>query len=331
MADDIANSIPETQLRFDMNPSGISECLVDKNKAVVPWGMGHVDNPNAISKLLVREVQEKCMPLEVSLVPQNGGISGKTGHAQGGFLRHEPISTSPGGTETNYSVFGITAKHNLRTVTDPFQQVYVPTTAQFKLPRRFAKLVSKDLGWKPTKADIIDLRAGAEALPAVLEYGVDISVGELIKSPSEFVTEKKKSFARVRKGFRPARGQKVGIAVWFPEESKPNQTTVAGAFESKIDISDDLLRAIFGEHGRVNIYTGVIKYVGGNFIEYDINSFTGCSGAIVFLLDCDQPDSVDPHDYGKAIAIHCGAHPTVGDRNVGFLINSHPLLGLDEE
>lgn len=45
-------------------------------------------------------------------------------------------------------------------------------------------------------------------------------------------------------------------------------------------------------------------------IEYNINSFTGCSRAVVFLLDKGQPeDSVQECDYA-------GAYPTLGERNL---------------
>lgn len=37
---------------------------------------------------------------------------------------------------------------------------------------------------------------------------------------------------------------------------------------------------------------------------HDINTFKGCSLAIVFLLDKDQPDSVRENDNGKAIGVH---------------------------
>jgi len=320
MADEIADSIPEQQLRFNMNPIGVSECLVDNSKTVVPWGMGHVDDPNAISQLLVREVREKCMPLEVYLARESGAISGRIGHAQGGFIRCEPIQTSPGGSTTNFSVFAITAKHNLHRVTDMLQQVYVPYMTHFKVPLGVARFDSPDLGWVPNAGDLYDLRAGLEARPAVLEYGIGVSLGNLITDPSEFVTGKKKSFARVRpdspsrKGFKPMKGQKVGMAVWFPEEGKPTKKTVAGALEDEVDITDTQLKAIYGEPGQVNVYTGEILYVRKDFIEYDINSFTGCSRAVVFLLDVG--------DYGKAVAIHSNAHPVIVDRNVSFLINS---------
>lgn len=333
MADDIAYAIPEQQLRFNMNPTGVSECLVEPNKTVVPWGLGHVDDPDAISTLLVREIQQKCMPLEVFLLPEGGASSGKTGHAQGGFIRVDPIQARPGGKSImNYSVLPITAKHNLRRVTNLQQEVYVPFMAHFKVPHGLSLVNSPDTGWVPGEDDAYDLRAGLAARPAVFEYGIDVTLGQLVTNPSEFVTGENKSFARVRpdsasqRGFQVMRGQKVGIAVWFPEEAKPNKITVAGAMENEVDISDTKLKAIYGEPGQVNIYTGEIKYVGKDFIEYDINSFTGCSGAVVFLLDQGQPDSVDPSDYGKAVAIHSGAHPTLSERNVGFLINSHPSL-----
>ena len=109
-----------------------------------------------------------------------------------------------------------------------------------------------------------------------------------------------------------------------PEESKPTRETIAGAFDDdEADISTEDIERIFGKPGKVNIYTGEITYVGLHHIEYDINTFTSCSGACVFLLDKNQPDSVDPADWGKVVAIHSGAHPTLGDRNFGFKINSH--------
>ena len=332
MADDIADSVLERQHRFNINPTGVAECLVDTGKTVVPWGLGHVDDPKVVSKLLVREVREKCMPLEIFFDPESGTVSVKTGHAQGGFIRCESIQTSPGGSSTHYSVFAITAKHNLRRVSDLLQQVHRPYMAHFRVTHGLARFDSPDLDWVPKLDDRYDLRAGVETRPAVLEFGIDISVGSLITNPSDFVTGKNKSFSRVRTdpttkaGYEPKKGQKVGMAVWFPDEAKPTTKTVAGALEDEVDITDAQLKAIYGKPGQVNIYTGEILYVGKDFIEYNINSFTGCSGAVVFLLDVNQPDSVDQSDYGKAIAIHSGAHPVIGDRNVGFLINSHPLV-----
>ena len=85
------------------------------------------------------------------------------------------------------------------------------------------------------------------------------------------------------------------------------------------------LQRIFGSPGQVNVYTGRITLVGDHHIEYDINSYRGCSGAVVFLLDVNQPQSVREGDYGKAIAIHAGTHPTLLNRNVGFKLREEQL------
>lgn len=69
----------------------------------------------------------------------------------------------------------------------------------------------------------------------------------------------------------------------------------------------------------MNILTGKVTAVDENMIVYDMNSYGGCSGAIIFLLDKDQPESVRPEDTGKAIAIHTGSHPDERiNRNMAF-------------
>jgi hypothetical protein len=86
-------------------------------------------------------------------------------------------------------------------------------------------------------------------------------------------------------------------------------------------VSEQQLETFFGPPNGVNIYTGEITFVGETHIEYDINSFKGCSGAVVFLLDKNQPTSVRPLDYGTAVAVHAGAHPTMVNRNVAFKLS----------
>jgi hypothetical protein len=93
-----------------------------------------------------------------------------------------------------------------------------------------------------------------------------------------------------------------------------------------INVSEQDLASIFGEPGKVIIYTGTVTKVCGDHIEYDINAYTGCSGAIVFLLDTDQPASVRDVDHGKAIAVHAGAHPTLVNRNLGFILKEKDLF-----
>ena len=60
------------------------------------------------------------------------------------------------------------------------------------------------------------------------------------------------------------------------------------------------------------IQTGVVTAVYGSNREvfgHSINTYEGCSGAIIFLLDKDQPpESVESHDYGKAIGVHAAGY-----------------------
>lgn len=59
----------------------------------------------------------------------------------------------------------------------------------------------------------------------------------------------------------------------------------------------------------MNIYTGEILRVSqdGSSFEHNINTYKGCSGALVFLLDRDQNgNGTLEADWGKAIAVHVG-------------------------
>jgi hypothetical protein len=77
----------------------------------------------------------------------------------------------------------------------------------------------------------------------------------------------------------------VGIAVYCKNGATAESTGAA--------LDDDEAHYIYGEKDRCQIYTGEISYVGDHHIEYDVNAFGGCSGAIVFLLDMNQPTTVN--------------------------------------
>ena len=90
--------------------------------------------------------------------------------------------------------------------------------------------------------------------------------------------------------------------------------------------ASDKLRAIYGRENRANIYTGQITHVSlnGNAFEHNINTFDGCSEAVIFLLDQDQDrNGVISADRGKAIGIHAGG-TTISPgvvRNLAFSIH----------
>jgi hypothetical protein len=71
-----------------------------------------------------------------------------------------------------------------------------------------------------------------------------------------------------------------------------------------------------------NLSSSREKWVDGDgaFFSHDINTYKGCSGAIVFLLDKEQPEtSVTSNDHGKAIAVHGGGN-VMSQRNYGYTL-----------
>lgn len=126
------------------------------------------------------------------------------------------------------------------------------------------------------------------------------------------------AFDRVRDDFRYEVGQKVGMAIFTTGMLLSPETTKS--YPGEFD-----LKSIYGTQGGVKVYTGAITSVGDDFIEYDVNTALGFSGAVVFLLDRNQPQSVRPTDYGAAVAIHAGNPNSFLFSNFGFLLRSHEL------
>jgi hypothetical protein len=145
----------------------------------------------------------------------------------------------------------------------------------------------------------------------VWKSGIDITAG-----PAPSIVSLEQSFQMVREDFKLKKGQKIGIAVCMP----PIDGVRSSLQKKYPSLNATLLDDIYGlSTGRlVNVYTGEINRVGSSHIEYNNNSFEGCSGAIVFLLDKNQPASVKESDYGCAIAVHAGAHPFY-ERNLAFV------------
>jgi hypothetical protein len=329
MADDLVRQIEEDEAEAYLPLFEGPECVVDFQKSMADVGFGDyvkVDNPAAVSVSLVRKLAAKCTPLRLQFVSPLDPGSKIPGRGQGGFIRKQAIQNSPDNSAVEkYSVVPVTAKHNLRLV-----QGFTTITAQLQLPGVNIDVNSPDLNWIPTDRDHFQLRAPNEqrARSCVSLWGVDVSVGRVISNPISRATMAGHSFAQVRKTFKLKEGQKVGIAVKFDEESKPNAKRIQGAFETSLALDEARIQDIYGKPGVVNIYTGEIAYVGTHHIEYNFNSFSGCSGAVVFLLDVDQPDdgSMQECDYGTAVAIHSGAHPIRDFRNYGFMLHHHPEL-----
>jgi hypothetical protein len=134
------------------------------------------------------------------------------------------------------------------------------------------------------------------------KYGIDITWSSKVVTIAGIVEH---SFERVHPGFEYKVGQNVGIGIY--SDTGATATTVLDPNVTKAELA-----RIYGRSKKRHVYTGKITMVGTHHIEYDINSFEGCSGAVVFLLGVEaQPSDsgVTRDDAGKAIAVHAGAHP----------------------
>ena len=147
-------------------------------------------------------------------------------------------------------------------------------------------------------------------------FGIDVSLGRTMTSESDGITNAKYSFELAGDGYEFKVGQRVGIAVF--NTVQPTAKSASPHPNVPLPLTPDQLKEIYGEALEKKVYAGTITFVGEHHVEYDINAFEGCAGAIVFLLDVDQHESVSPQDYGNAIGVHTGKHPSLSDRNIGF-------------
>jgi hypothetical protein len=150
-----------------------------------------------------------------------------------------------------------------------------------------------------------------------VSWGQEVTVEDLGQRRYDYISNNNiEHFEMIRADFDFQAHQKVGIAVYSRFAVATFDNAVKGSnFEG--EVTAELLGKIFGPAGAITIYTGEITFVGEEHIEYSVNLYRGCSGAIVFLLDYDQPPSVNESDHGRAIAVHAGFQDELGT-NLGF-------------
>lgn len=308
---------------------GCPECLVHDHLRIVHHGRGFVDNTTLISEELCTEVSTKAFLLEVlyhkDLPPTYRRVMG---YGQVGMIRQEELPKSPGTLSRHFAVVPVTAKHNMRCINVPSDPHY-PSEAKETVmtgARRGREGIGvnfDDLNWVPSNEDSIVLRELTRG-EAKWSFGLDIAIGDKFSSRMTGVTDEDASFELVRPDFECESEMQVGIVVIFT--IRPNAKTAASNPDFPLtDVDQDKLNKIYGEPNQANLYTGKITTVGTSHIEYDLNSFTSCSGAFVFLLDRNQPSSVKEEDYGKVIAVHAGSHPSIKNRNFGFMLTQKML------
>ena len=319
------------------------EKLIDVNRRVRGVGTAFVDNGAAISPSLTAIVSSKAFYLDIKLRNrQTHEILGASG--QVGLLRGERLAPSPPSQRralegedgrptpilrsSRFSVTPVTCLHNVVSEVDDESddvieyvrsEILAPTGERVEVDD-FARA-----GYEVDTADAVMIRDSDEnrASSGIFwKYGHDVTTAGEITIPRNHFTRKHLSFETIeRQGYRIQSGQKIGISVY-----RDFAITGEDVGMPQNALSSDELRDIYGRENRVNIYTGQITHVSpnGNAFEHNINTFAGCSGAVVFLLNQDQDrNGVIGADHGKAIGIHAGGKnisPGVV-RNLAFSIH----------
>jgi hypothetical protein len=166
---------------------------------------------------------------------------------------------------------------------------------------------------------------------AIWKSGIDISWGQKItvedlgQNRYDHMSKNIGKFEMVDADFEYIAGQMVSFAIYSPWIVATWENAVRGSDFETDNVTEAELAKLFGSAGSITIYTGKISFVGEHHIEYSVNSFKGCSGAIVFLLNYDLPESVEVSDHGKAIAVHAGFSTVLGT-NLGFKLNDDDVV-----
>ena len=286
-------------------------------------GQAFVSNPAAISRQLVAIVARKACQVTVTFRDKSTGEEGPA-WGSGGLLRGQKVAATPETVPvvptrmvspprkkvkfeefSSYEVTPVTAKHNLE-ATD--EEDYVRTTVQFPETSPM-ETIMPDGGCELT--DYIEVRPAAEGVHALHTEDDDYSFGEKISTPNKTVTKTPFLFQQAPNTFKLQVDHKIGMAIF--------RTYDVHHDDAEAPPSTNLL-SIFGPKRQACIYTGTVTEISANgkTFAHDINTFEGCSGAVVFLLDQDQPDGMDTALHGMAVGIHSGGLDN--SNNMAFLL-----------
>jgi hypothetical protein len=268
----------------------VCERLVNPDRRISHLGTANVDNTKALSESLAVQVTRKAFKLKImaskgvdsdELVPYEGQV---------GIIRLGPVG--------NFSFRPVTAKHNVTTQMNSMGELEQFDSATLFIPD----------GRVPNRIIRTTFPVGGQ----IVDHSeIDIAWGNAVRC--DHLRHPNSCFELARSDFVYEEGQHVGMAIYSDNEVTPEASQAPPGY------TKETLVKIYGRAHQVNILTGKVTAVDENMIVYDMNSFGGCSGAIIFLLDKDQRESVRPEDVGKAIAIHSGPHwDETLNRNVAF-------------
>jgi hypothetical protein len=311
------------------------EKLVDKSRRIRALGTAEVDNGASITLGLANIVSLKACRLDTRLRNKRTGELSGPCYGQAGLIQAERLTESPPENPqkkqavpdtdsgkpkakakssslrcSRFAVIPTTCIHNVENE-EIEGDTWEFARADMMLINPESSTVEVNFekaGYTPGPNEFVVLRQGDGNENTITWDYYDVTTAGKIDNRDSAMTLSIASFKKVeRAGYQLQVGQKIGMAVYRNFEVEPEDAGLP-----KKSFSMEELRLVYGQEGRVNIYTGQITNVApdGNAFEHDINTFRGCSGAIIFLLDMDQEGyGVDSSDYGKAIAVHVG-----GDR-----------------
>lgn len=263
-------------------------------------------------------------------------------NGQMGFIRGQQLPSSPdpqrqresqaAAAPARYRRFEATpytAKHNVmnRTV-EGIDYIYQGASLISPFIARGSLVFSLDNRDPPTGDDEVLVRAGSDDGTEMITWGYhEVISGKPI---GEAEAEKLHELTRSTHSFEKAvdftikPGQKIGIAVYRTWEIRRED---AGVNTGTEETWKQKRHGVFGEMFTPCVYTGEVVRVSddGSTFEHTINTFLGCSGAIIFLLDKNQPADIaratssGGNLHGKAIGLHAGSpEPYDVKTNVGF-------------
>lgn len=305
------------------------EILCDIRKEVVVGSQGYINDPEALSEKRQKEMWLKAFAfeIEVNLGTENNPDL-KYHFAQAAMLRSTKIRASDPHQGSRYEVYPVTAKHNMAYKEGKGK----PTEGGIKVKYingRKQRIHFNDIGVRdspPESREYVNLLYDGQ--PALeLPLGIDVAYGDIINNIENDFTRSLVSFDVVRHDFMLEEEQKIGIVVWrkgrIYEDDEVDPYEIEGEVKQsrKDRLSEDQEKKFYGPSGQAVILTGQITalYEGGKIFQHNINSYPGCSGAVIFLLDQNQNDSVKDGDYGCVIGVHAGGKPDE-KFNVGMAI-----------
>ncbi|CAB9518343.1 expressed unknown protein [Seminavis robusta] len=292
-------------------------------------GTVFVDDPERLSPRLVQIVRDTALVISSSFEVDIDGMKNIVKlRGQLGLIRVEELARSPDAKRARtsddvvatqvflrYSVDPATARRNIMNQTILFPDgpshygVYQQATISSVTHQPQETLVEfPDGGVVPDPDEVVQVRQGSTTLDPITWKFVDKTTGKRIGSD-----ERRHEFTKAAYSFKKAvnyqvtAGHKIGMVVWRWWDIDKKDAQYTGTDQSWLEKRKEL----FGAKGSPCVYTGEIVRVSNDSraFEHNINSFKGCSGAIIFLLDRNQPDGFDEEWSDCAIGIHVGAAP----------------------